>query len=113
VEDASQSIDATYQNRPLGGLGYFGFFSFQETKSILSGEGSVLIVNEKQFKKRTGIIWGKGTNRAEFFRGEVNKYDWVDTGSSFLPSEIITDFLFAQLEHLNTIQTKRKEPWSV
>lgn len=112
VEDAAQAIDATYKGRPLGGIGHLGCFSFHETKNIISGEGGALIVNDGHFLRRAEIIWEKGTNRAEFFRGEVNKYGWVDTGSSFLPSEIIAAFLYAQLEQLETIQAKRKALWN-
>jgi dTDP-4-amino-4,6-dideoxygalactose transaminase len=111
VEDAAQAIDATYQGRPLGGIGHFGCFSFHETKNIISGEGGALVVNDERLVRRSEIIWEKGTNRAEFFRGEVNKYGWVDTGSSFLPSEVIAAFLYAQLEHLEEIQAKRKALW--
>lgn len=112
VEDAAQAIDATYRGRPLGSIGHLGCFSFHETKNIISGEGGALIINDECFVHRAEIIWEKGTNRAEFFRGEVNKYGWVDTGSSFLPSEINAAFLFAQLEHLDEIQTKRKALWN-
>ena len=111
VEDAAQAIDATYKGRPLGGIGHFGCFSFHETKNVISGEGGALIVNDDRFVRRSEIIWEKGTNRAEFFRGEVNKYGWVDIGSSFLPSEIVAAFLYAQLEHLDAIQTRRKALW--
>ncbi|HRT06289.1 MAG TPA: dTDP-4-amino-4,6-dideoxygalactose transaminase [Kiritimatiellia bacterium] len=111
VEDAAQAIDATYQGRPLGGIGHLGAFSFHETKNIIAGEGGALVVNDERFARRAEIIWEKGTNRAEFFRGEINKYGWVDVGSSFLPSEIIAAFLYAQLEHLDAIQAKRKQLW--
>jgi len=111
IEDAAQAIDATYKKRPLGGIGHLGGFSFHETKNIIAGEGGALTINDDRFLRRSEIIWEKGTNRAEFFRGEVNKYGWVDTGSSFLPSEIIAAFLFAQLEHLDDIQTKRLVLW--
>jgi len=111
IEDAAQAIDATYKNRPLGGIGHLGGFSFHETKNIIAGEGGALTINEERFLRRSEIIWEKGTNRAEFFRGEVNKYGWVDTGSSFLPSEIIAAFLYAQLEHLDVIQAKRLTLW--
>jgi len=111
VEDAAQAIDATYKGRPLGGIGHLGAFSFHETKNVISGEGGALVVNDDRFARRAEIIWEKGTNRAEFFRGEVNKYGWVDVGSSFLPSEIIAAFLYAQLEHLDAIQNKRKRLW--
>lgn len=112
VEDAAQAIDATYQERPLGGIGHLGCFSFHETKNIICGEGGALLVNDDRFRRRAEIIWEKGTNRAEFFRGEVNKYGWVDVGSSFLPSEIIAAFLYAQLEQLDAIQAKRKDLWN-
>lgn len=111
VEDAAQAIDATHKGQPLGGIGHLGCFSFHETKNIISGEGGALVINDERFIRRAEIIWEKGTNRAEFFRGEVNKYGWVDTGSSFLPSEIIAAFLYAQLEHLDEIQAKRKSLW--
>ena len=113
VEDAAQSIDSYYKGKPLGGIGHFGCFSFHETKNVTSGgEGGLLVVNDDRFIRRAEIIWEKGTNRAEFFRGMVNKYSWVDTGSSFLPSEINAAFLSAQLESLDTIQARRKEIWN-
>lgn len=112
VEDAAQAIDSFYKGRPLGGIGHMAAFSFHETKNIISGEGGMLVINDERFIRRAEIIWEKGTNRAEFFRGEVNKYGWVDTGSSFLPSEIIAAFLYAQLENLDMIQDKRKELWN-
>lgn len=113
VEDAAQAIDSYFKGKPLGGIGHFGCFSFHETKNITAGgEGGLLCVNDDRFIRRAEIIWEKGTNRAEFFRGEVNKYGWVDTGSSFLPSEIVAAFLWAQLENLDMIQDKRKLLWS-
>ena len=112
VEDAAQAIDSYYKGRPLGSIGHFGCFSFHETKNITAGgEGGLLAVNDERFIRRSEIIWEKGTNRAEFFRGMVNKYGWVDTGSSFLPAEINSAFLLAQLENLNLIQERRKEIW--
>ena len=111
VEDAAQAIDSYYKGRPLGSIGHLAAFSFHETKNIIAGEGGLLAINDEQFIRRAEIIWEKGTNRAEFFRGEVNKYGWVDTGSSFLPSEIIAAFLWAQLENLEVIQAKRKQLW--
>lgn len=111
VEDAAQAIDSYYNGRPLGSIGHLAAFSFHETKNIISGEGGMLVVNDERFIRRAEIIWEKGTNRAEFFRGEVNKYGWVDTGSSFLPTEIVSAFLWAQLEHLDEIQTERKRLW--
>ena len=113
VEDAAQAIDSYYKGKPLGGIGHFGCFSFHETKNITAGgEGGLLTINDERFIRRAEIIWEKGTNRAEFFRGEVNKYGWVDTGSSFLPSEINAAFLWAQLENLEIIQAKRKQLWN-
>ena len=97
--------------KPLGGIGHLGCFSFHETKNIISGEGGMLTINDERFIRRAEIIWEKGTNRAEFFRGEVNKYGWVDIGSSFLPTEIVSAFLWAQLEHLDEIQAERKRLW--
>lgn len=112
VEDAAQAIDSYYKGRPLGGIGHLAAFSFHETKNITAGgEGGLLVVNDERFVRRAEIIWEKGTNRAEFFRGEVNKYGWVDMGSSFLPAEINAAFLWAQLENLDEIQTKRKQLW--
>lgn len=111
VEDAAQSIDSYYKERPLGGIGHFGVFSFHETKNIISGEGGLLTINDNRFIDRAEVIWEKGTNRSAFFKGEVNKYGWVDTGSSFLPSELIAAFLYAQLEQINEIQNKRKSLW--
>jgi len=112
VEDAAQAIDSFYKGLPLGGIGHLACFSFHETKNIISGEGGMLVINDEHFIRRAEIIWEKGTNRAEFFRGEVNKYGWVDTGSSFLPSEIVSAFLWAQLEHLDEIQNRRKAIWN-
>ncbi len=112
VEDAAQAIDSYYKGKPLGGIGHLSAFSFHETKNIISGEGGLLAINDDRFIRRAEIIWEKGTNRSEFFRGEVNKYGWVDTGSSFLPSEIIAAFLWAQLENLDNIQNKRKTIWN-
>jgi dTDP-4-amino-4,6-dideoxygalactose transaminase len=114
VEDAAQAIDSYYNGKPLGGIGHFGCFSFHETKNVTAGgEGGLLVVNDERFIRRAEIIWEKGTNRAEFFRGMVNKYGWVDTGSSFLPSEINSAFLWAQLESLDEIQTRRKAIWKM
>ena len=112
VEDAAQAIDSYYKGRPLGTIGHLSAFSFHETKNIISGEGGMLGINDERFIRRAEIIWEKGTNRAEFFRGEVNKYGWCDIGSSFLPSEVVAAFLWAQLEHLDDIQSKRKLLWN-
>jgi dTDP-4-amino-4,6-dideoxygalactose transaminase len=117
VEDAAQAIDSYYTGkagikRALGTIGHLSAFSFHETKNIQCGEGGLLGINDDRFLKRAEIIWEKGTNRAEFFRGEVNKYGWVDIGSSFLPSEVTAAFLWAQMEELDKIQTKRIEIWN-
>jgi dTDP-4-amino-4,6-dideoxygalactose transaminase len=116
VEDAAQAIDSFFIGKdgikkPLGSIGHLAAFSFHETKNIISGEGGMLVINDKQFDHKAEIIWEKGTNRSAFFRGEVDKYGWVDVGSSFLPSEIVAAFLWAQLGHLNEIQNKRKAIW--
>lgn len=114
VEDDAQGLDSFYKGRPLGSIGDLGCISFHETKNITAGgEGGLLIVNDEQYTRRAEIIWEKGTNRAEFFRGMVNKYGWVDTGSSFLPSEVNAAFLLAQLEELDTIQNRRKMLWDI
>ncbi len=120
VEDAAQAIDGYYispktgERKALGGIGHLAAFSFHETKNVTAGgEGGLLVVNDERFIRRAEIIWEKGTNRAEFFRGEVNKYGWVDMGSSFLPAEINAAFLWAQLENLDEIQNKRKQLWDV
>ncbi|MFT4168165.1 MAG: dTDP-4-amino-4,6-dideoxygalactose transaminase [Dysgonomonas sp.] len=117
IEDAAQAIDNYYIGvdgikRPLGSIGHLAAFSFHETKNIISGEGGMLVVNDKQFEERAEIIWEKGTNRSAFFRGEVDKYGWVDMGSSYLPSEIVAAFLWAQLENLQDIQDKRLKIWN-
>jgi len=116
VEDAAQAIDSFYIGkdgikRPLGSIGHLAAFSFHETKNIISGEGGMLVISDDQFVGRAEIIWEKGTNRSAFWRGEVDKYNWVDIGSSFLPSEIIAAFLWAQLENLDVIQKRRKSIW--
>lgn len=121
VEDAAQAIDSYYKSKkggeeeylPLGGIGHLGAFSFHETKNIIAGEGGLLTINRPEYVRRSEIIWEKGTNRAEFFRGEVNKYGWVDVGSSFLPSEVVAAFLYAQLESMQDIQEKRKRLWNL
>lgn len=117
IEDAAQAIDSYYTGKDgvkkaLGSIGHLAAFSFHETKNIIAGEGGMLTINDDRFVHRAEIIWEKGTNRAEFFRGEVNKYGWVDTGSSFLPSEIIAAFLWAQIENIDDIQSKRKLLWN-
>jgi len=112
IEDAAQAIDSKYKGRALGSIGHLATFSFHETKNIISGEGGLLAINDEQFIERSEIIWEKGTNRSSFFRGEIDKYGWVDLGSSFLPSEIIAAFLWAQLENMSDIQNKRTNIWS-
>lgn len=112
VEDAAQAIASNYKGRALGGIGTLGAFSFHETKNIQCGEGGALVVNDPALAARAEIIWEKGTNRSAFWRGEVDKYNWVDLGSSFLPSEINAAYLFAQLEEIDRIQTKRIALWN-
>lgn len=117
IEDAAQAIDSFYTGKDgvkkaLGSIGHLAAFSFHETKNIISGEGGMLAINDMQFANRAEIIWEKGTNRSAFFRGEIDKYGWVDIGSSFLPSEVIAAFLWAQIEHLDEIQEKRKRIWN-
>ncbi|MGN7808413.1 dTDP-4-amino-4,6-dideoxygalactose transaminase [Flavobacterium sp. 22076] len=117
IEDAAQAVDSFYTGKDgvkkaLGSIGHLAAFSFHETKNIISGEGGMLAINDMQFANRAEIIWEKGTNRSAFFRGEVDKYGWVDIGSSFLPSEVIAAFLWAQIEQLNKIQVNRKEIWT-
>lgn len=112
VEDAAQAIDSYYKGKPLGSIGTFGTFSFHETKNISAGEGGLLAINDEKYIHRAEIIREKGTNRSSFFRGEVAKYGWVDIGSSFLPSDIIAAYLYAQLECLDMIQSRRKEIWN-
>ena len=103
IEDAAQALLSTYKGRYLGTIGHFGCLSFHETKNIISGEGGALLINDDKFVKRSEILWEKGTNRKQFFRGEIDKYTWVDIGSSFLPSELVGAFLFAQLEQADKI----------
>jgi len=117
IEDAAQAIDSYYtysdgSKKALGSIGHLAAFSFHETKNIISGEGGMLVVNDPSMISRAEIIREKGTNRSSFFRGEIDKYGWVDIGSSFLPSEIIAAFLWAQLENLDDIQKKRKQIWN-
>lgn len=116
IEDAAQAIDSYYTGRdgikkPLGSIGHMAAFSFHETKNIMSGEGGMLVINDERFMARAEVIREKGTNRSQFFRGEVDKYGWVDVGSSFLPSDIIAAFLYAQVENLDDIQRRRREIW--
>lgn len=112
VEDAAQAIDSYCNGQPLGTIGHLAAFSFHETKNIIAGEGGLLAINDERFFSRAEIIREKGTNRAKFFRGEVDKYGWMDVGSSYLPSEIIAAYLYAQLENLDNIQCKRRYLWA-
>jgi dTDP-4-amino-4,6-dideoxygalactose transaminase len=108
VEDAAQALLSTYKGKCLGAIGHLGALSFHETKNIISGEGGALLVNDDRFIKRSEIIREKGTDRAQFFRGEIDKYSWVDIGSSYLPSELIGAFLYAQMEQAEQIIAKRR-----
>lgn len=112
IEDAAQAIDSYYKNRPLGGIGHFGAFSFHETKNITCGEGGLFTVNDERFKRRAEIVHELGTNRSAFLRGEVDKYTWVDVGSSFFSSEILAGVLWTQLQNIEKIQKKRVMVWN-
>jgi len=109
IEDAAQAVNSTYKDRYLGTIGDIGTYSFHETKNFISGEGGAIVINNEKFIERAEIIWEKGTNRSKFFRGETDKYTWVDIGSSYLPSEIISAFLYAQLENIDLITRRRRE----
>jgi dTDP-4-amino-4,6-dideoxygalactose transaminase len=111
IEDAAQSLLAAYRGRPLGSFGHMAALSFHETKNIISGEGGALLVNDPRFAERAEIIWEKGTNRSQFFRGQVDKYTWVDLGSSYLPGEITAAFLWAQMEEADAITARRLRIW--
>jgi dTDP-4-amino-4,6-dideoxygalactose transaminase len=111
VEDAAQAIFSTYKGRPLGSIGDLAALSFHETKNVISGEGGALLVNDAALVERAEIIREKGTNRSKFFRGQVDKYTWVDVGSSYLPSELIAAFLAAQLEQGKAITDRRLQIW--
>jgi dTDP-4-amino-4,6-dideoxygalactose transaminase len=111
IEDAAQGLGSTYRDRPLGSIGHFGALSFHETKNIISGEGGALLLNDPAFVERAEIIREKGTNRSRFFRGQVDKYTWVEIGSSYLPSELIAAFLWAQMEEAETIAARRMRIW--
>jgi dTDP-4-amino-4,6-dideoxygalactose transaminase len=112
IEDAAQGLLADYRGRPLGSIGHLAALSFHETKNIISGEGGALLINDPRFVERAEIIWEKGTNRAQFFRGQVDKYTWVDLGSSYLPGEIIAAFLWAQMEEADAITQRRLHIWA-
>ena len=111
IEDAAQGIMSTYKGKPLGSIGHLGAYSFHETKNIISGEGGALLVNDERFVERAEMIREKGTNRGQFFRGQVDKYTWVDVGSSYLPGEVIAAFLWAQMEEAEQITRKRLAIW--
>ena len=113
VEDAAQAVDSYYKDKPLGSFGSIATFSFHETKNVMCGEGGMLVLNDENYFDRAEIIWEKGTNRSAFFRGEVDQYNWIDIGSSFLPSEITAAFLFAQLENIDRLQVQRKQQWNM
>ncbi|MCP4884162.1 MAG: dTDP-4-amino-4,6-dideoxygalactose transaminase, partial [Flavobacteriales bacterium] len=112
IEDCAQAISSYYGEKPLGTFGQLSCFSFHETKNIISGEGGLLAVNDQKLISRAEKIWEKGTNRSQFLKGIINKYEWVDIGSSFLPSELTAAFLWAQLQSLHQIQEKRLENWN-
>lgn len=112
IEDAAQGIMSTYQGRPLGSIGHMATLSFHETKNIISGEGGALLINDPALVERAEIVREKGTNRSQFFRGQVDKYSWVDIGSSFLPGEIIAAFLWAQMEEAESITKRRLAIWN-
>ncbi len=111
LEDTAHAIDSYYKGKPLGSFGHMATFSFHETKNISSGEGGLLVINDEKYIERAEIVWEKGTNRTAFSRGDVDKYEWVDLGASYSPSEIISAFLYAQLTHIEDIQTTRKIIW--
>jgi len=113
IEDAAQGVMASYKGRPLGSIGHLGCLSFHETKNIISGEGGALLINDPELAERAEIIREKGTNRSQFFRGQVDKYTWVDVGSSYLPSELIAAFLWAQMEEADDITRRRLAIWGV
>ncbi len=113
IEDAAQGLMASYRGRPLGAIGDLGAISFHETKNIIAGEGGSLLINHPRFAERAEIIREKGTNRSQFFRGQVDKYTWVDVGSSYLPGEIIAAFLWAQMEEADAITQRRLVMWNL
>ncbi len=111
IEDAAQGVMSTYKGQPLGAIGHMGALSFHETKNIISGEGGALLINDPTLAERAEIIREKGTNRSQFFRGQVDKYTWVDVGSSYLPSELVAAFLWAQMEEADAITRRRLAIW--
>jgi len=112
VEDAAQGVDSTYKGKYLGTIGHFGTYSFHETKNFISGEGGALVINEPEFIQRAEIVRERGTNRGQFFRGEVDAYTWVDIGSSYLMTDLLAAFLYAQLENMDQITRQRNEIWN-
>jgi len=112
LEDTAHSIDSHFKGKPLGSFGQFATFSFHETKNISSGEGGLLVINDEKYISRAEIVWEKGTNRSAFSRGDIDKYEWVDVGASYSPSDMIAAFLFAQLSHINDIQETRINIWN-
>ncbi len=111
IEDAAHALPASYKGRLLGGIGHLGAVSFHETKNVTCGEGGVLLVNDAEFAERAETVHDRGTNRARFFRGEVERYSWTDLGSSYAPSEVAAAFLWAQLERLEEITAERLRLW--
>ena len=112
IEDAAQGVLASYKGKPLGSIGHLGCYSFHETKNIISGEGGALLINDPALVERAEVVREKGTNRSKFFRGQVDKYTWVDIGSSYLPGEIIAAFLWAQMQEADAITTQRLAIWN-
>jgi len=113
IEDAAQGIMSTYKGRMLGSIGHLATYSFHETKNLISGEGGALLINDERFVDRAEIIREKGTNRSHFLRGQVDKYTWYDVGSSYLPSELLAAYLWAQFEHSQSIMHRRKQAWNI
>ena len=113
IEDAAQAISSTYKGKPLGSIGDFGTLSFHETKNVIAGEGGALLINNKRYVDRAEVIREKGTNRKKFLNGEIDKYSWIDLGSSYLPGEIVSAFLLAQLENLELITELRRKIWNI
>jgi dTDP-4-amino-4,6-dideoxygalactose transaminase len=112
IEDDAQGMESSYKGRPLGSIGHLAAVSFHETKNIISGEGGALLVNAQGFSDRAEMIREKGTNRGQFFRGQVDKYTWVEIGSSYLPSELVAAFLWAQMEEADAITQRRLDIWN-
>lgn len=111
IEDAAHAVMSSYKGKPLGSIGHLAAFSFHETKNLIAGEGGALLINDPRFAERAEMVWEKGTNRSLFFRGKVDKYTWTDVGSSYMPSELIAAFLWAQMEEADTITNRRLKIW--